>query len=117
MWPKVSASLTKKQFLFIQENFMQVRAFNRYIPLMEHRNNGIYFIGTMKQRLHLRGTGEQMQYWGTGNLIIQLRFEVTGEQVKFQGNKGKVTNAHSIYYGIYHCIGKMRFLSVISGYF
>ena len=47
-----------------------------------------------------------MQYWRTWNLIIHLYFEVTGEQVNlFQGNKGKVTNVHSIYYGIYHCIG------------
>ena len=33
MWPKVSVSLVKKYFLFIQENFMQVRTFERYIPL------------------------------------------------------------------------------------
>ena len=33
MWPKVSLSLTIKQFLFIQENFHASKSFERYIPL------------------------------------------------------------------------------------
>ena len=31
-------------------------------------NKGIYFRGTMEQRSKLRGTGEQRQFWGTGNI-------------------------------------------------
>ena len=34
MWQKVSVSLTKQAFLFIQEKIMQVRAFERYIPIV-----------------------------------------------------------------------------------
>ena len=38
----------------------------------------------------LRGTGEQRQYWGTGNIRKQIfYFWGTGEQANlFQGNKG-----------------------------
>ena len=38
----------------------------------------------------LRGTGEQRQYWGTGNIRKQIfDFLGTGEQANlFQGNKG-----------------------------
>ena len=41
----------------------------------------------------LRGTGEQRQYWGTGNIRNQIfDFWGTGEQANlFQGNKGKGT--------------------------
>ena len=41
----------------------------------------------------LRGTGEQRQYWGTGNIENQI-FDIwgTGEQANlFQGNKGTGT--------------------------
>ena len=41
----------------------------------------------------LRGTGEQRQYWGTGNIRKQIfDFWGTGEQANlFQGNKGTGT--------------------------
>ena len=41
----------------------------------------------------LRGTGEQRQYWGTGNIRKQIfDFLEIGEQANlFQGNKGKGT--------------------------
>ena len=41
----------------------------------------------------LRGTGEQKQYWGTGNIRKQIfDFLGTGEQANlFQGNKGTGT--------------------------
>ena len=41
----------------------------------------------------LRGTGEQRQYWGTGNIRKQIfDFWGTGEQAfLFQGNKGTGT--------------------------
>ena len=41
----------------------------------------------------LRGTGEQRQYWGTGNIRKQIfDFKGTGEQANlFQGNKGTGT--------------------------
>ena len=41
----------------------------------------------------LRGTGEQRQYWGTGNIRKQIYdFWGTGEQANlFQGNKGTST--------------------------
>ena len=41
----------------------------------------------------LRGTGEQRQYWGTGNIRKQIfDFLGTGEQANlFQGNKGTGT--------------------------
>ena len=41
----------------------------------------------------LRGTGEQRQYWGTGNIRKQVfDFWGTGEQANlFQGNKGTGT--------------------------
>ena len=41
----------------------------------------------------LRGTGEQRQYWGTGNIRKQVfDFWGTGEQADlFQGNKGTGT--------------------------
>ena len=41
----------------------------------------------------LRGTGEQRQYWGTGNIRKQIfNFWGTGEQANlFQGNKGSST--------------------------
>ena len=39
MWPKVSVSLTKKQFLFIQENFHAFRAFEIYIPFSLEANS------------------------------------------------------------------------------
>ena len=41
----------------------------------------------------LRGTGEQRQYWGTGNIRKQIfNFWGTGEQANlFQGNKGTGT--------------------------
>ena len=33
MWPKVSVALIKKHFCLYRKTFMQVRAFERYIPL------------------------------------------------------------------------------------
>ena len=41
----------------------------------------------------LKGTGEQRQYWGTGNITKQIfDFWGTGEQANlFQGNKGTCT--------------------------
>ena len=40
----------------------------------------------------LRGTWEQRQYWGTGNIKQIFDFWGTGEQANlFQGNKGKGT--------------------------
>ena len=41
----------------------------------------------------LSGTGEQRQYWGTGNIRKQIfNFWVTGKQANlFQGNKGTGT--------------------------
>ena len=42
----------------------------------------------------LRGTGEQIQYWGTGNIRKQIfDFMGKGEQANlFQGNKGAGTH-------------------------
>ena len=52
---------------------------------------GHFFQGNKGQIL--RGTGEQRQYWGTGNISKQLfDFWGTGEQANlFQGNKGTGT--------------------------
>ena len=47
--------------------------------LGELGNKGIYFRGTGEQMPILRGTGEQRQYWGTGNM--ENKFSILGEQV------------------------------------
>ena len=39
MRPKVSVSLTKKQFLFIQENFHASKSFWKIYPLKKTRSN------------------------------------------------------------------------------
>ena len=59
----------------------------------EQEKKGIYFWGSGEQRPNLRGTGEQRQYWGTGNIRKQIfDFWGTGEQANlFQGNKGTGT--------------------------
>ena len=46
-----------------------------------------------KRGIYFRGTGEQRQYWGTGNIRKQIfDFWVTREQANlFQGNKGTGT--------------------------
>ena len=56
----------------------------------------------------LRGTGEQRQYWGTGNIRKQIfDFWGTGEQANlFQGNKGTGTALGGPRYapaGLSHC--------------
>ena len=55
-------------------------------------NNGIYFREQGNKSQILRGTGEERQYWGTGN--IENKFSIfleTGEQaILFQGNKEQV---------------------------
>ena len=58
-------------------------------------NKGIYFRGTGEQRPNFegnRGTGEQRQYWGTGN--IENKFLILGEQgnkpVYFSGTREQV---------------------------
>ena len=47
----------------------------------------------------LRGTGEQRQYWGTGNIRKQIfNFVGTGEQANlFHGNKGTGTPWEGLY--------------------
>ena len=46
----------------------------------------------------MRGTGEQRQFWGTGNIRKQIfNFGGTGEQVNlFQGNKGTGTTLEDL---------------------
>ena len=56
----------------------------------EQGNKAIYVRGQENRSLKLTGTGEERQFWGTGNIEIQ-DFDF-GEQGKmpicFQGNKG-----------------------------
>ena len=54
----------------------------------------------------LRGTGEQRQYWGTGNIRKQFfDFWGTGEQANlFQGNKGICTPLGGPHYHVPHCV-------------
>ena len=59
---------------------------------MEQGNTGINFRGTGEQVQVLRGTGEQRQYWGTGN--IENKFSILGEQgnkpIYFRGTREQV---------------------------
>ena len=51
------------------------------------------FWGTGEKGIYFRGTGEQRQYWGTGNIRKQIfDFWGTGEQANlYQGNMGTGT--------------------------
>ena len=58
------------------------------------RRKGVFISGEQGNKGQiLRGTGEQRQYWGTGNIRKQIfDFWGTGEQANlFQGNKGTGT--------------------------
>ena len=57
------------------------------------------FGGNRKKGIYFRGTGEQRQYWGTGNLRKQIfDFWGTGEQANlFQGNNGTGTPWEGLY--------------------
>ena len=59
----------------------------------EQGKQGIFSGEQGKKGQILRGTGEQKQYWGTGNIRKQIfDFWGTGEQANlFQGNKGAGT--------------------------
>ena len=59
--------------------------------VLGNRGKGYLFQGNKGQIL--RGTGEQRQYWGTGNIRKQIfDFRGTGEQANlFQRNKGTGT--------------------------
>ena len=60
----------------------------------EQGNKAIYFRGTRNKSLKLKGTGEQRQFWGTGN--IEIRILILGNKEKcrfFQGNK-RTGNTH-----------------------
>ena len=59
--------------------------------VLRNRGKGYLFQGNKDQILI--GTGEQRQYWGTGNIRKQIfDFRGTGEQANlFQGNKGTGT--------------------------
>ena len=67
---KVSVSLIKKHFLFIQEKFMQVRAFERYIPInMDIIPVNKPIVGYGYVSLHLLSTS--MKSLGVHFLIFQ----------------------------------------------
>ena len=62
--------------------------------VLGYRGNRAFISGEQGNKGQiLRGTGEQRQYWGTGNIRKQIfDFWGTGEQANlFQGNKGKET--------------------------
>ena len=62
--------------------------------VLGNRGNGAFISGEQGNKGQiLRGTGEQRQYWGTGNISKQIfDFWGTGEQANlFQGNKGTGT--------------------------
>ena len=56
----------------------------------EQGNKAIYFRGTRNKSLKLKGTGEQRQFWGTGNIENQ-DFDF-GEQGKMQIFSGEQEN-------------------------
>ena len=59
--------------------------------VLGNRGKMVFISGEKGNKCHiLRGTGEQRQYWGTGNIRKQIfDFWGTGEQANlFQGNKG-----------------------------
>ena len=62
--------------------------------VLENRGKRVFISGEQGNKGQiLRGTGEQRQYWGTGNIRKQI-FDIwgTGEQANlFQGNKGTGT--------------------------
>ena len=57
----------------------------------EQGKKGIYFSGADEQIF--RGTGEQRQYWGTGNIRKQIFvfWRTEGKNILFQGHNGTGT--------------------------
>ena len=78
--------------------------FNKALPgvLGNRGKRGIYFRRTGEQRPNFEGTGEQRQYWGTGNIRKQIfDFWGTWEQASlFQGNKGTGTPWEGLFNGL-----------------
>ena len=73
--------------------------------LWGNRRKSVFISGEQENKGQiLRETGEQRQYWGTGNITKQIfDFWGTGEQANlFQGNKG--TGTPSPLGGPHYCI-------------